>query len=285
QTDKDALLAPDPACPQQRTEPRHAFGKLAIGPASAMVDENRLVRASGRQIAREDIGGEIVIARNGGAKRARLRIRSRNGCLGHLPPAHDVRLSVHELSFVSLLHYMHYSACRSRTQTGFSPGRAADAVRSGQNWRPPMLGSRDRILTTHVGSLPRSQALTDLLIAREDGATLDPALLASEMDRSVAEAVARQVTAGIDIGNDGEQQRVGFQTHIPERMSGFGGVSRRKIARDYAETPELVAMFLQRFPHRSKITSTPQATDDVRYKDKSQIEDEIARFRRCVPRD
>jgi len=148
-----------------------------------------------------------------------------------------------------------------------------------------MLGSRDRILTTHVGSLPRSQALTDLLIAREDGATLDPALLASEMDRSVAEAVARQVTAGIDIGNDGEQQRVGFQTHIPERMSGFGGVSRRKIARDYAETPELVAMFLQRFPHRSKITSTPQATDDVRYKDKSQIEDEIARFRRCVPRD
>jgi 5-methyltetrahydropteroyltriglutamate--homocysteine methyltransferase len=68
-------------------------------------------------------------------------------------------------------------------------------------------------------------------------------------------------------------------------MSGFGGVSKRKIARDYAETPELVAMFLQRFPHRSKITHTPQAIADVKYTDRSQIDDEIARFKQRVPRD
>lgn len=148
-----------------------------------------------------------------------------------------------------------------------------------------MLLSRDRILTTHAGSLPRNKALTDLLIRREDGENIARTVLEAEFDTSVAEIVAQQVSAGIDIGNDGEQQRVGFQTYIPERMSGFGGVSKRKIARDYAETPELIAMFLQRFPHRAKITHTPQAVAEVKYKDTSQIEDEIARFRRCVPRD
>lgn len=146
-----------------------------------------------------------------------------------------------------------------------------------------MLRSRDRILTTHVGSLPRSMALTDLLIRRENGEAIDTAALSQEMDRSVTGVVRHQVEAGIDIGNDGEQQRVGFQTYIPERMTGFGGVSKRKIARDYAETPELIAMFLQRFPHRAKITNTPQAVGEVKYKDTSQIEDEIARFKRCVP--
>jgi len=80
--------------------------------------------------------------------------------------------------------------------------------------------SRDRILTTHVGSLPRNATLTDLLVRREAGEAVDAALLASEMDKAVAEIVARQQAAGIDIGNDGEQQRVGFQTYVPERMSG-----------------------------------------------------------------
>jgi 5-methyltetrahydropteroyltriglutamate--homocysteine methyltransferase len=148
-----------------------------------------------------------------------------------------------------------------------------------------MISSRDRILTTHVGSLPRSQALTDLLIRREAGETIDEAAMDAEMDASVADVVARQRACGIDIGNDGEQQRVGFQTYIPERMSGFGGVSKRKISRDFAETPELISLFLQRFPHRSKISNTPQAIADVKYRNSSQIEDEITRFRTFVPRD
>ena len=59
--------------------------------------------------------------------------------------------------------------------------------------------------------------------------------------------VAAQAAAGIDIGNDGEQQRVGFQTYIPARMSGFGGESKRKVGRDFAEVPELIEMFLRRF--------------------------------------
>ena len=143
-----------------------------------------------------------------------------------------------------------------------------------------MLTSRDRILTTHVGSLPRNDTLTDLLIGREAGKAIDPAVLAAEMDRAVRDTVAAQVQAGIDIGNDGEQQRVGFQTYIPERMSGFGGESRRKIGKDFQEVPELLEMFARRFPRRAKISNAPQAVAEVHYRDTRDLEDEIARFQR-----
>ena len=145
-----------------------------------------------------------------------------------------------------------------------------------------MIPSRERILTTHVGSLPRNQVLTDLLIRREAGERIDPGAMGTEMDRAVRSVVEAQATAGIDIGNDGEQQRVGFQTYIPARMSGFGGVSKRKVAMDFREVPELIDMFLRRFPTRSKISNAPQAVGEVRYLDTKDIEDEIARFKSCA---
>jgi 5-methyltetrahydropteroyltriglutamate--homocysteine methyltransferase len=145
-----------------------------------------------------------------------------------------------------------------------------------------MIRSQDRILTTHVGSLPRNDVLTDLLIRREAGDTIDPAALAAEMDRSVRSTVEAQVAAGLDIGNDGEQQRVGFQTYIPERMSGFGGESKRKVGKDFQEVPELIEQFLRRFPKRAKISNAPQAVAEVRYLDTKDIKDEIARFKRCA---
>jgi 5-methyltetrahydropteroyltriglutamate--homocysteine methyltransferase len=144
--------------------------------------------------------------------------------------------------------------------------------------------SRDRILTTHVGSLPRNDTLTDLLIRREAGEAIDRARLDAEMDKAVGAVVARQKAAGIDIGNDGEQQRVGFQTYVPTRMSGYAGESKRKVGKDFAETPELVEQFIRRFPRRGKISNAPQAQAEVRYHDLSQIRDEIARFRRCAPK-
>src|SRR5215472_13297623 len=101
-----------------------------------------------------------------------------------------------------------------------------------------MISSRDRILTTHVGSLPRNDALSELLIRREEGDSIDKDQMAAEMDRAVLHVVRKQAEAGIDIGNDGEQQRVGFQTYVPQRMSGFGGQSKRRRGRDYEEFPE-----------------------------------------------
>ena len=142
-----------------------------------------------------------------------------------------------------------------------------------------MILSRDRILTTHVGSLPRNGVLSDLLIRREAGEAVDERAFAGEMDRAVREIIARQVACGIDIGNDGEQQRVGFQTYIPQRMSGFAGESKRKVGKDFQEVPELIGMFLQRFPKRSKISNAPQAVSEVHYGDTAPIKQEISRFK------
>ena len=143
-----------------------------------------------------------------------------------------------------------------------------------------MITSRDRILTTHVGSLPRNETITDLLVRREAGAAIDPKQLAAEMDRAVAEVVRHQKEAGIDIGNDGEQQRVGFQTYMAARMSGFGGESKRRTAKDLAAHPDQFASFARRFPHGAKQRNAPQAIDEVKYIDLAPIKDELARFKR-----
>jgi 5-methyltetrahydropteroyltriglutamate--homocysteine methyltransferase len=145
-----------------------------------------------------------------------------------------------------------------------------------------MLFSRDRILTTHVGSLPRNEKLSDLLLRREAGETLDAAEMAAEMDKAVAHVIEKQAAAGIDIGNDGEQQRVGFQTYVPRRMSGFGGVSKRRRGREFEEFPELVASLMRRFPHVSKQQNAPECQSELKYLDIKPLESEIARFKRIA---
>ena len=142
-----------------------------------------------------------------------------------------------------------------------------------------MILSRDRILTTHVGSLPRNETLSDLLVEREAGRPVDAAAFAAEMDRAVRHVVEKQAEAGIDIGNDGEQQRVGFQTYVPQRMSGFGGVSKRRRGQEFEEFPELVASLVRRFPHVSKQQNAPECQGELKYLDIKPIESEIARFK------
>src|SRR3977135_4368398 len=142
-----------------------------------------------------------------------------------------------------------------------------------------MLTNRDRILTTHVGSLPRNDTITELLIKREAGETIDVQKMSDELDRAVAAVVKRQSQSGIDIGNDGEQQRVAFQTYMAARMSGYGGESKRRVGKDFLEHPDLVATFGRRFGAPGKISNAPQAIADVKYTDTGPIRDEIARFK------
>ena len=139
--------------------------------------------------------------------------------------------------------------------------------------------SRDRILVTHVGSLPRNDVLTELLIQQEAGEKIDLKQLATEKDKAVADIVARQKAAGVDIGNDGEQQRVGFQTYIPQRMSGFGGESNRPVGRDLKEFPELLEVMKRRFPRRGKGQNNPQAVAELKYLDTGPIKEEVGRFK------
>jgi 5-methyltetrahydropteroyltriglutamate--homocysteine methyltransferase len=145
-----------------------------------------------------------------------------------------------------------------------------------------MIFSRDRILTTHVGSLPRNEKLSDLLLRQEAGEQFDAAEMAAELDKAVRHVVDKQVAAGIDIGNDGEQQRVGFQTYVPQRMSGFGGVSKRRRGKEFEEFPELVASLVRRFPHVSKQQNAPECQAELHYLDVKPLEGEIARFKKIA---
>lgn len=145
-----------------------------------------------------------------------------------------------------------------------------------------MKTSHDRILTTHVGSLPRNERLSRLLVDREAGQAVDEDELSREMDAAVRQIVEKQAKAGVDVGNDGEQQRVGFQTYVPQRMSGFGGESKRRRGRDYEEFPELVDVLMRRFPSRSRMQNAPEAQNELRYLDVSAINREIARLSQSV---
>jgi len=98
-----------------------------------------------------------------------------------------------------------------------------------------MQTSTDRILTTHVGSLPRSKAVTDVVFAQEQGETLADA---EDIIRSaVDEVVAKQVETGVDIVSDGEMSKISYATYIKDRITGFDGDSERQPPSDLEEFP------------------------------------------------
>jgi len=128
-----------------------------------------------------------------------------------------------------------------------------------------MYRSDNRILTTHVGSLPRPPALRDLLIRHERGESIDTAEFQQQIQAAVHRVVAKQLEVGIDIGNNGEQPRVGFQTYVASRMQGFGGASARPISMDLRAFPDYGVMLRARRSQTTKIDNAPQALADVQY--------------------
>ena len=142
-----------------------------------------------------------------------------------------------------------------------------------------MRRSEDRILTTHVGSLPRDPVLSDLLIRDEAGEKVDQAELKRLGEKAVRHVVKQQIACGVDVINDGEQPRVGFQTYVPQRMKGFGGESKRPRSRDWTDFPGYAEFMAARMPRRSKVTNAPQAIADVVYEDLGPAEEEIRLFK------
>jgi len=106
--------------------------------------------------------------------------------------------------------------------------------------------STDRILTTHVGSLPRSKAVTDVLFARERDDAADPEMGAPVIAAAVAEVVRRQVAVGIDVVSDGEMSKISYATYIAGRFSGFAGDTPREPGQDLVEFPGLLTKLAER---------------------------------------
>jgi 5-methyltetrahydropteroyltriglutamate--homocysteine methyltransferase len=102
-----------------------------------------------------------------------------------------------------------------------------------------MLRSVDRILTTHVGSLPRTEAVTRVLFARAAGQADEPGA-AAVIANAVKEVVQRQVAVGIDVVSDGEMSKISYATYVSERLSGFAGDTPREPGQDLVEFPGLL---------------------------------------------
>jgi 5-methyltetrahydropteroyltriglutamate--homocysteine methyltransferase len=143
-----------------------------------------------------------------------------------------------------------------------------------------MQHSTDRILTTHAGSIPRGEPLGSMLIDQEQGKPVDRAKIAELTDARVAHVLQKEADAGIDSANDGEQGRVGFQTYIPQRMDGFGGVSKRPYGKEFIEFPQFTQRMLARIPKTGKVFDAPEATGELKYRDTAAIDAEIARYKR-----
>src|SRR5271165_5666203 len=109
-----------------------------------------------------------------------------------------------------------------------------------------MQQSKDRILTTHVGSLPRSKAVADVLFARERDDAADPEQGAAVITAAVAEVVKRQVAVGIDVVSDGEMSKISYATYIAKRFSGFAGDTPREPGQDLVEFPGLLTKLAER---------------------------------------
>jgi 5-methyltetrahydropteroyltriglutamate--homocysteine methyltransferase len=144
-----------------------------------------------------------------------------------------------------------------------------------------MRWSDERILTTHAGSLPRPPELVRLYVGRAQGEAVDPAELQTAGREALHWVVPKQVAAGIDVGNNGEQQREGFFLYVQHRMRGFGGTWQRRPRGDVIRYPIFQRMLEEQMAGRTAVSNfqPPKAIGEVRYLDPAAVDAECADFR------
>lgn len=137
-----------------------------------------------------------------------------------------------------------------------------------------------RIQTTHVGSLPRSQAVVDFIFARERGEAYDIAAFDACMTSAVSETVRRQKVAGIDIVSDGETSKISYATYVKDRYTGFAGDSKRNAPADL----KLFPTFLERIANEGGTPrySRPICVGEVKSKGQGELEKDIANLKAAM---
>jgi 5-methyltetrahydropteroyltriglutamate--homocysteine methyltransferase len=141
-----------------------------------------------------------------------------------------------------------------------------------------MKTSRERILTTHVGSLPRSQAVTDVLFAREAGQPFaeGDAVIAE----AVREAVHKQVESGIDLVSDGEMSKISYATYIKDRLTGFDGDTPREPGLDLIEFPRIMKRLAD--TGATAKYRRPRCVGEIKVKDMGPAEADIGHFKAAI---
>jgi 5-methyltetrahydropteroyltriglutamate--homocysteine methyltransferase len=144
-----------------------------------------------------------------------------------------------------------------------------------------MRRSRDRILTTHTGSLPRPADLDQLIADKETGKQVDGAAFDARVTEAVADVVASQLVAGVSVVGDGEMGKPGYSTYVKERLNGFGGTGRPMAVTEMIEYPEVFESIasddaVERVMHQ------PACDGPVSLRDPDAVHKDIANLKAAV---
>ena len=139
---------------------------------------------------------------------------------------------------------------------------------------------KSSILTTHVGSLPRSKELSELLFAKDKKENIDQALFNDTVKKNVEEVVKRQLHVGIDVVSDGEMSKISYATYVKDRIKGFSGESERRAPADLDAFPE----------YKTKIANSggtptytrPCCTSELEVQDTQSLKNDIKNFRESL---
>jgi 5-methyltetrahydropteroyltriglutamate--homocysteine methyltransferase len=136
------------------------------------------------------------------------------------------------------------------------------------------------ILTTHVGSLPRTQEVVDFIFARERGTPYDPAAFDAAMTRAVSDTVKRQVDARVGIVSDGETSKISYATYVKDRYTGFDGDSPRNAPADL----KLFPGFLKRLANEGGTPqyARPMCVGEVRSKGQGELQKDISNLKSAM---
>jgi len=134
--------------------------------------------------------------------------------------------------------------------------------------------------STHVGSLPRSQAVVDYIFAREKAQSYDQAGFDSTMSEAVDDCVHKQKAAGVDIVSDGETSKISYATYVKDRYTGFSGDSARQAPADL----KLFPSFLERLASSGGTPdyARPMCTGEVRSKGQDDLNKDIANLTKSM---
>jgi 5-methyltetrahydropteroyltriglutamate--homocysteine methyltransferase len=141
--------------------------------------------------------------------------------------------------------------------------------------------STDRILTSHVGSLPRSQAVTDVIFAKHHhGEDIDQNLYDTTIHDAVVEVVQKQVDTGIDVVSDGEMSKISYATYIADRLTGFDGDTPREPGQDLVEVPN----FLKKLADSGATAKyrRPRCVGEITVKQNDDLQKDIDNMKEAV---
>ena len=137
-----------------------------------------------------------------------------------------------------------------------------------------------KILTSHVGSLPRSQKVVDFIFARENEVKYDQTEFDSVMSNAVEQTVLKQVEAGVDIVSDGETSKISYATYVKDRYNGFSGDSERNAPADLKMFPG----FLERLADDGGTPqyARPMCTGEISSKGQGELEKDIKNLKTAM---